>query len=191
MERGIWKTPVVLEMYGRPGPVLVNGTLDAALMLIGAWPVKRTETHMDAVTACRDVLVGKADPALARADFIDAALEAGYRIQPETFFSERWELDETTFSTQSPALGLVDLIRRHALSPDGDASSSDMETTSQAPASLVMNFTTPATGGQEIGMRELLSRLFQVLGLIGLELGRQVGGLFHIGLTRPTNSQPQ
>jgi hypothetical protein len=193
MEHGIWKTPVVLEMYGRPGPVVVKGTLDAALMLIGAWPAKRTETHMTAVTACRDVLVGKADPALARADFIDAALEAGYRIQPETFLSARWDVDEASLPSQSPVLGLVDLIRRHAASPAGD----DAAARSASPTRPLTVPASPAPSApvlakeQPIGLRELLGRLVQVLGLIGVELGRQAAGLFNFGLTRPGNSQPQ
>lgn len=88
MERGNWKRPVFLEIFGRPGVTIVRDTLDAALVLLGAWPHKRTAAHMAAVTSCRDVLAGRAEPALARVEFIEAALEAGFCVQPETFIEE-------------------------------------------------------------------------------------------------------
>jgi hypothetical protein len=88
MERGSWKRPVVLEIFGRPGVTTVNDTLDAALVLLGAWPHKRTPAHMAAVTTCRDVLAARAEPGLARVDFIEAALEAGFHVQTETFLQD-------------------------------------------------------------------------------------------------------
>jgi len=88
MDRGTWKQPVILEIFGQPGPIIVQGTLDAALMLLSGWPAARTEAHMAAVMACRDVLTGRSVAALARADFIEAALEAGFHVQPQTFLAD-------------------------------------------------------------------------------------------------------
>ena len=94
MDRGVWKQPVILEIYGRPGTVIVPDTLEAAMMLMRAWPAKRTDAHMIAVAACRDVLSGRAICGMARANFIDAALDAGYHIQPETFLTDPWDWTE-------------------------------------------------------------------------------------------------
>lgn len=88
MERGNWKRPVFLEIFGRPGVTIVRDTLEAAMVLLGAWPHQRTAAHMAAVTSCRDVLAGRAEPALSRVEFIEAALDAGFRVQPETFIEE-------------------------------------------------------------------------------------------------------
>lgn len=101
MERGSWKRPVLLEMFGRPGVTTVGDTLEAALVLLGAWPHKRTPAHMAAVTSCRDVLAGRAEPALARVDFIEAALEAGFHVETETFFATPQPLSDTGAGSES------------------------------------------------------------------------------------------
>ncbi len=194
MERGVWKSPVVIEMYGRPGSVIIMGTLDAALMLIGAWPTKRTETHLTAVMTCRDVLTGNANPGLARANFIEAALEAGYRIEPETFLSDRWDLTPLPEENPRPAVGLADLIRRRALTtgqePEDNADNGHPEARSPPggplPRLVVLN---PALQHHP-GLRELLTRLLHLLGLIGAEIGRSLAGLFSLGSFRGTDRQP-
>jgi hypothetical protein len=85
MDRGTWKQPVILEISGQTRPVIVAGNVDAATMLLKAWPTRRNEAYVAAVMSCRDVLKGQSSAALARADFIEAALAAGFRVQPRTF----------------------------------------------------------------------------------------------------------
>ncbi|MEV4606673.1 DUF982 domain-containing protein [Neorhizobium sp. LMR1-1-1.1] len=193
METGAWKSPVVIEMYGRPGTVIVTGTLDAALMLIGAWPTKRTETHIAAVLCCRDVLVGKADAVLARVNFIEAALEAGYRIEPETFLGDRWDFTPRPEEKTRPALGLAELIRKRATATvDRHATAIQNET--HQPELVAVAASQPsvlARESQRPRLRDLLARLFQLLGLIGLEIGRSIFMPLGFGMARRANRQPQ
>lgn len=192
METGIWKSPVVIEMYGRPGTVIVTGTLDAALMLIGAWPTKRTETHIAAVLCCRDVLVGQANAGLARVNFIEAAIEAGYRIEPETFLSDRWDLTPFLSETARPALGLAELIRNRAIATVERHANAATETT-PAPISLSSHEdqvpTIRAHESHPPRLRDLLARLMELLGLIGIAIGRSLAGAFGTGILRRTDHQ--
>lgn len=189
METGIWKSPVVIEMYGRPGTVIVTGTLDAALMLIGAWPTKRTETHIAAVMCCRDVLVGQADAGLARVNFIEAAIEAGYRIEPETFLSDRWDLTPLPSESVRPALGLAELIRNRAIATVERHANAATETASAPPSHEAQ---VPAINMREISpprLRDLLTRLMELLGLIGIAIGRSLAGALGMGMLRRTDRQ--
>ncbi|AYD00745.1 DUF982 domain-containing protein [Neorhizobium sp. NCHU2750] len=191
METGTWKTPVVIEMYGRPGTVFITSTLDAALMLVGAWPTMRTDMHMLAVRSCRNVLTGSGEPALARATFIEAAIEAGYRIEPETFLSDRWDLTPLPDDTLRPALGLAALISRRTVSAAGETGDSPMQedsedSSSPAPAPLPYQPIAPS-GHPQLG--ELIGRLFLLLGQIGLEVLRSLGGLLTGGMTRRASRQ--
>lgn len=188
METGAWKTPVVIEMYGRPGMVFITGTLDAALMLIGAWPTKRTEMHMAAVLSCRNVLAGTAEPALARATFIEAAIEAGYRIEPETFLSDRWDLTTTSGESREPALGLAALIRKRSQSKDDIPAEKTVPSdadTKPVPSAAVR----PAKVQDYPGLGELTGKLVLILGQISLQILWSLTGLFTIGLVRRTGRQ--
>ncbi len=193
METGAWKSPVVIEMYGRPGTVIVTGTLDAALMLIGAWPTKRTETHIAAVLSCRDVLVGQADAALARVNFIEAALEAGYRIEPETFLGDRWDFTPPPEANTRPALGLAEMIRKRATATvDRHANAVPNET--HQPELVAVATRQPSISAEEsqrLRLRDLVARLLQLLGLIGIEIGRSIFMPLGFGMARRTNRQPQ
>jgi hypothetical protein len=176
MERGFWKSPVVIEMYGRPGSVIITGTLDAALMLIGAWPTKRTEAHIMAVLACRDVLTGTAEPALARATFIEAAMEAGYRIEPETFLSDRWDITPAPDDAARPATGLAELIRRRAqMTRKADETIVTMSTSSTMPLTAESTEHVSMPLQAEPRLRELFGHLIRLLGRIGREIGRSLG----------------
>lgn len=193
METGAWKNPVVIEMYGRPGAVIVTGTLDAAMMLIGAWPTKGTDGHIAAVLCCRGVLTGKADPGLARVNFIEAALEAGYRIEPETFLGDRWDFTPRPVENTRPALGLAELIRRrakatidrHAAAGLNEIHQPELVAVATSPLSIL------APESQRPRLRNLLARLLQLLGLIGIEIGRSIFMPLGFGTARRTNRQPQ
>ncbi len=191
METGVWKSPVVIEMYGRPGTVIVNGTLDAALMLIGAWPTKRTESHIAAVLSCRDALVGQADASLARVNFIEAAIEAGYRIEPETFLSGRWDLTPLPEELHRPALGLAELIRKRAIATVDRHADEAMEAVYPPnPQTVTEDMSqVQARENHPPRLRDLLARLFQLLGLIGLEASRALAVALGFGLLRRTNRQ--
>jgi hypothetical protein len=191
METGAWKSPVVIEMYGRPGTVIVTGTLDAALMLIGAWPTKRTEAHIAAVLCCRDVLVGQADAGLARVNFIEAALEAGYRIEPETFLGDRWDFIPRPEEKIRPALGLAELIRKRATATvDRHATAIENENNKPEIFAVAVNQTSPpARESQPPRLRDLMARLFQLLGQIGREIGRSIFMPFGFGMARRANRQ--
>jgi hypothetical protein len=188
MERGVWKKPVVLEMYGRPGSVIITGTVDAALMLIGAWPTKRTQAHIAAVTTCRDVLSGQSDIGLARANFIEAAFEAGYRIQPETFLNERWDLTPNTEDPPEPPVGLADMIRRRAA--PGENGQGDL--VSESPGGTMpplLRRSRALRGEPPESLRVLFKRLINLLGQIGRAFGRNIGSLFGFGIARGTGPQ--
>jgi len=193
METRAWKNPVVIEMYGRPGAVIVIGTLDAALMLIGAWPKKRTDAHIAAVLCCRGVLTGKADAGLARVNFIEAALEAGYRIEPETFLGDRWDFTPGPVENTRPALGLAELIRkratatidRHATAALNEIHQPELVTVANSQPSVL------APESRRPRLRNLLARLLQLLGLIGMEIGRSIFMPLGFGTARRTNRQPQ
>ncbi|MBW9088030.1 DUF982 domain-containing protein [Rhizobium wenxiniae] len=193
METGAWKSPVVIEMYGRPGTVIVTGTLDAALMLIGAWPTKRTESHIAAVLSCRDVLVGQADAGLARVNFIEAALEAGYRIEPETFLSDRWDLTPSPNEPGRPALGLAELIRKRAIATVDRYAEDETDMAHQSePAEIVT--IEPLARIRETPpprLRDLVGRLFNLLGLIGLEIGRSLVAPLSLSPSRRADRQVQ
>lgn len=193
METGAWKSPVVIEMYGRPGTVIVTGTLDAALMLIGAWPTKRTESHIAAVLSCRDVLVGQADAGLARVNFIEAALEAGYRIEPETFLSDRWDLTPSPNEPGRPALGLAELIRKRAIATVDRYAEDETDMAQQSePAEIVT--IEPLARIRETPpprLRDLVGRLFNLLGLIGLEIGRSLVAPLSLSPSRRADRQVQ
>lgn len=192
METGIWKSPVVIEMYGRPGTVFITGTLDAALMLIGAWPTKRTDAHIAAVLSCRDVLTGRADARLARINFIEAAMEAGYRIEPETFLSDRWDLTPRAEDPTRPAVGLADLIRKRAVATVAETAIELAPQTiivaspdvTEEPMSLPVRAPQPR-------LRELFAGLLRQLGLIGAELGRSLVSPFSFTMPRRTDRQVQ
>lgn len=193
METGAWKSPVVIEMYGRPGTVIVTGTLDAALMLIGAWPTKRTESHIAAVLSCRDVLVGQADAGLARVNFIEAAFEAGYRIEPETFLSDRWDLTPSPNEPGRPALGLAELIRKRAIATVDRYAEEETDMVQQSePAEIVT--IEPLARIRETPpprLRDLVGRLFNLLGLIGLEIGRSLVAPLSLSPSRRADRQVQ
>ncbi len=193
METGAWKSPVVIEMYGRPGTVIVTGTLDAALMLIGAWPTKRTESHIAAVLSCRDVLVGQANAGLARVNFIEAALEAGYRIEPETFLSVRWDLTPSSNEAGRPALGLAELIRKRAIATVDRYAEDESDMSHQSePAEIVA--VEPLVRIRENPpprLRDLVGRLFNLLGLIGLEIGRSLVAPLSLFPSRRADRQVQ
>ncbi len=192
METGAWKSPVVIEMYGRPGTVIVTGTLDAALMLIGAWPTKRTESHIAAVLCCRDALVGQADASLARVNFIEAAIEAGYRIEPETFLSDRWDLTPLPEEPNRPALGLAELIRKRAVETvDRHATAAIDDDAQRLETQAVATDRLPAQvrESQHPRLRDLFARLMELLGMIGLEIGRSLAGALGVGMLRRTDRQ--
>jgi hypothetical protein len=189
MERGAWKTPVVIEMYGRPGMVFITGTLDAALMLIGGWPTKRTEAHMAAVLSCRNVLTGSAEPALARATFIEAAIEAGYRIEPETFLSDRWDLTMTLEEPHRPALGLAALIDKRAMEADRQAEPPDAEAAAGSTNEQGSRSSPSSQFPRPPGLGELIGKLVLLLGQIGLEIVWSLTSLFTVGLVRRTGRQ--
>lgn len=191
METGAWKTPVVIEMYGRPGTVFITDTLDAALMLVGAWPTKRTETHMAAVLSCRNVLTGSAEPALARVNFIEAAIEAGYRIEPETFLSHRWDFTPLHDDIQRPALGLAALISKRAMSASGETGADTSAGEASAGSAADPGFLSlpQIANGQDPGLSELMARLMHLLGQIGLELVWSLTSLFTVGMVRRTGRQ--
>lgn len=193
METGAWKSPVVIEMYGRPGTVIVTGTLDAALMLIGAWPTKRTESHIAAVLSCRDVLVGQADAGLARVNFIEAALEAGYRIEPETFLSDRWDLTPSANEPGRPALGLAELIRKRAIATVDRYAEDETDMAQQSEPAEIVTIEPLARIRENPPprLRDLVGRLFNLLGLIGLEIGRSLVAPLSLSPSRRADRQVQ
>jgi hypothetical protein len=218
MNRGSWKKPVVLEIFGRPGTITVSDTLDAALMMLAAWPCKRTDAHLTAVRACRDALTGKASPSLARADFIGAALEAGFHVQPETFLYDNEEeepevipyvpprpswlpplsspmIDQAIAPDPTmPAQELPDSISAYLPAPSADAAPA----TEKTPVTWTEHFVsqpapTPAARADIPDMHVLLIRLAETLGMIMLVTLQNAAGLLNIDIRRrrPGRAAPQ
>lgn len=86
MSQAQWKKPVLLERFGVPGLVVVANVEDAARLILQIPAERRGPAQIEALRTIRDVLMQRASSCLARANFIGAALEAGYYVMPETFF---------------------------------------------------------------------------------------------------------
>lgn len=225
MERGNWKRPVVLEMFGRPGLVTVSDTLEAAMLLLGGWPHKGTDSHVAAIGSCRDVLMGRGPASLSRADFIDAALDAGFHIQPETFIEESMPalitfaamplhsagpplpLIEAAYTEEAFAIdnppsqsdGMTEGMDARvdgAVQPQGmaartrslDAAHSrtvrwDAPEAAAAPAAAHLSQPAIPLNGRDLpGLPQLLARLAETLGMIGLVMLRDAAGMLNIDL---------
>lgn len=181
MDRGNWGKPVVLEIYGRPGLVTVSDTLEAALMLLGAWPGKRSDAHMTAVTTCRDVLTGRAIASLARADFIDAALEAGHHVQPETFLDAQRTLFPALDDDLREDFGLS-YPRVPQLGPPSPDTFDGRRVSGPVIAWNAPYSPSHAPRSERIGMRELLVQLAEILGMILMETCRSATDLLNIDI---------
>lgn len=69
---------------GRSGNTIFNveRVAQAADILMNRWPVATGQRHMVARKACLAVLEGKKEASVARAAFINAAIEADILIEP-------------------------------------------------------------------------------------------------------------
>jgi len=178
MDRGAWKKPVALEMYGKPGIIRIGDTMDAALLLLGGWHSRRTDAHVAAVLTCRDVLKGKAQPGLARAVFIDAILDAGYHVLPETFLDERWGhspiIDEDRRYEMPHERLRQDMIRDPRRTKDREAGP---------------RRSSPSFNPDHARIPDLLGRLGETLALIAMEILKGMAGLMNIDLRRRPDRQ--
>ncbi|UDF28087.1 UNVERIFIED_ORG: DUF982 domain-containing protein [Roseateles sp. XES5] len=78
----LWDEAVVLE---GPRQVLrVQSTRDALLCLKNHWPLTDGAGALAAKATCEQGLTGDDDPGLARRAFIEAAAEAGFRVNSWT-----------------------------------------------------------------------------------------------------------
>ncbi|WP_440983501.1 DUF982 domain-containing protein [Shinella sumterensis] len=78
----LWDEAVVLE--GERQVLRVQSTRDALLCLKNHWPVDRTDAVSQAISACERGLETDDDPSLARQALIEAAKEAGFRVNSWT-----------------------------------------------------------------------------------------------------------
>ena len=69
---------------GRSGNTIFNveRVAQAADILMNRWPVATGQRHMVARKACLAVLEGKKEASVARAAFINAAIEANILVEP-------------------------------------------------------------------------------------------------------------
>lgn len=88
MNQESWTKPVLLERFGAPGPLQFTTIESAARLLLQIPAERRSVAQVEALRTFRDALMFKASPALARANFIGAVLEAGYYVLPETFLDQ-------------------------------------------------------------------------------------------------------
>jgi hypothetical protein len=78
----LWDEAVVLE--GDRQMLRVQSTRDALLCLKNHWPIDRTDAVSAAMSACEQGLQSDEDPTRARQALIDAAKEAGFRVNSWT-----------------------------------------------------------------------------------------------------------
>jgi hypothetical protein len=69
-------------VLGRSGIFNVERVAQAADILMNRWPVVTGQRHMVARKACLAVLEGKREASVARAAFINAAIEADILVEP-------------------------------------------------------------------------------------------------------------
>lgn len=77
-----WKKPVTLALAEDGGNVTIDSTEAASWALIEDWPTEEGAALDRALLVCAAVAEGKKGDEEARKAFIEAALEAGIRIQP-------------------------------------------------------------------------------------------------------------
>jgi len=78
----LWDEAVVLE--SKRQVLRVQSTRDALLCLKNHWPLEEGPAASTARLACEQGLSSDDDPALARRAFIEAAREAGFRVNSWT-----------------------------------------------------------------------------------------------------------
>ena len=74
----LWDEAVVLE--GDRQVLRVQSTRDGLLCLKNHWPIENGPAAMTAQSVCEQGLTSDDDPAFARRAFIEAAREAGFRV---------------------------------------------------------------------------------------------------------------
>lgn len=74
----LWDEPVILEEADRV--LRVQSTRDALLCLKNHWPQTTGSGRETALSECIAALNGDASPAVAQSAFLDAATEAGFRV---------------------------------------------------------------------------------------------------------------
>ena len=89
MDQRHWTRPVLIERFGSPGVLAISSVEEAAHLMLRLPSDRRSAVQLEALCTFRDVLARKASSALARANFIDAILEAGYYVLPESFIELR------------------------------------------------------------------------------------------------------
>lgn len=78
----LWDEAVVLE--GDRQVLRVQSTRDALLCLKNHWPIEDGPAALIARSVCEQGLTNDDDPAFARRAFIEAAKEAGFRVNSWT-----------------------------------------------------------------------------------------------------------
>jgi hypothetical protein len=78
----LWDEAVVLE--GEKQILRVQSTRDALLCLKNHWPLADGPAALTARSVCEQGLTSDDDPAFARLAFIEAAKEAGFRVNSWT-----------------------------------------------------------------------------------------------------------
>ncbi|MBN9057257.1 MAG: DUF982 domain-containing protein [Rhizobiales bacterium] len=78
----LWDEAVVLE--GDRQVLRVQSTRDALLCLKNHWPIENGAAARTAQGVCERGLTSDDDPALARRAFVEAAREAGFRVNSWT-----------------------------------------------------------------------------------------------------------
>lgn len=78
----LWDEAVVLEAERQV--LRVQSTRDALLCLKNHWPIADGPAALTALSLCEQGLAGDDDPGFARRAFIEAAREAGFRVNSWT-----------------------------------------------------------------------------------------------------------
>ena len=81
MHWAFWDKPVTIET-ATPGQYrIVSSAAEAALLLLGEWPVDESEAFVTAKSMCLLALEGTTPPEKAREAFLAAATEAGVFVR--------------------------------------------------------------------------------------------------------------
>lgn len=76
-----WQTPVLVQLADEVEPAVIVTVDEAMSLLLNHWPGPRSRTYWLATNACSKCIDGQVGPSSVRTALIEAAREAGLRVE--------------------------------------------------------------------------------------------------------------